>query len=145
MNDIAPKPEQAVPLTIPSALELLTTLLRIRDDCDALNSEEIREIIDEVIPRLAHPDFPSDLWTTADQAAADGEGWNIYEAHGGMEIERNDINDVEGARDFDSDDTAIEFVQEKAQAGSDMHARALAIHHKYLSIIERNARDAIGA
>lgn len=79
-----------------------------------------------------HPDFPDVNWTVADAEASDREGWNIYEAHGGLEIERNDTSDVEGAPHFESDDAAVESVFECAASGSERHARAMVIHAKYM-------------
>lgn len=86
----------------------------------------------------AHPGFPDDDWTLTDDAMADAEGWNIYDAGGELEIECNDVNTIQTARQFSDDDEAIEFVRERAQAGSTMHVRALAIHEKYLRLSRRS-------
>lgn len=83
---------------------------------------------------LFAPDYP-DHWTAADDDAACAEGWNIFEADGRgvLEIERIDCNDPphENAPTFKYDDDAIEHVRIRALQGSELHARALAIHRKY--------------
>jgi hypothetical protein len=80
---------------------------------------------------LVHDDFPDDHWTLDDASAADAEGWNIYDAGGVLEIERNDTNDVEGATFFPTDDDARDHVTRRALEGSEMHQRALKIDQKY--------------
>ena len=78
----------------------------------------------------AHPDFPQDRWSLADDHAADAEGWNLYDIGGKLEIERNDVNDCEGAPHL-TDKTALAHVTARAHAGSDLHIRALEIHDRY--------------
>lgn len=82
------------------------------------------------------PEYP-DHWTAADDDAAAAEGWGIFEADGRgvLEIERIDCNDPphEDAPTFEYDDDAIEHVRIRALQGSELHARALAIHRKYRS------------
>jgi len=80
---------------------------------------------------LAHPDFPETPWTSADDDAACREGWNIFEAHGVLEIERIDDNDIEDAPQFTTDDAAVAHVSKRALAGSLLHLRAMAIHAHY--------------
>lgn len=80
---------------------------------------------------LAHPDFPECPWTRADDDAACREGWNIWDAHGVLEIERIDENDIEGAPEFPTDDAAIAHVSKRALEGSLLHLRAMAIHSHY--------------
>jgi hypothetical protein len=84
---------------------------------------------------LVHPEF-EDRWTLADADEADQEGWNIYEAQGILEIERNDVNDPpdEDAPHFEYDDDAVDHVRTGAQTGSALHMRALAIHEKYVKL-----------
>jgi len=93
---------------------------------------------------LLHPHFPEDRWTIADAHAADAEGWNIFEAHGYLEIERNDVNHppYQDAPHWNSDDDAIDFVKAKAAEGSERHQRALAIHEKYDELIKEVAFSA---
>jgi hypothetical protein len=85
-------------------------------------------------PNLFAPEYP-DQWTAADANAADAEGWNIYEAtgYGVLEIERNQCNDPphEDAPTYEYDDDATEHVRIRAAHGSELHARALAIHRSY--------------
>lgn len=68
-------------------------------------------------------------WTTRDQARADREGWNLFDAGKyGWEIERDDERG-----EFGTDESAIAHVQMKADKGSAFHARALAIHYAHLA------------
>lgn len=80
------------------------------------------------------PEYP-DQWTATDADAANAEGWDIFEVDGRgvLEIERNDCNDPphENAPTWESDDAAIEHVRVRALQGSELHARALAIHRSY--------------
>jgi hypothetical protein len=85
----------------------------------------------KVTAHLAHPAFPDDHWTRDDTWAADSEGWNIYDAGGRLEIERNDVNDDENAPWFPTDDDALTYVSSRASEGSEMHLRALQIDQKY--------------
>lgn len=96
----------------------------------------LETIQDEGPQAPAHPDF-EDLWTNADQGRACSEGWAIFEAHGYLEIERNDVNDppYEDAPYHESDDAAIEHVRARAAQGSELHGRALVIHARYEELI----------
>jgi hypothetical protein len=77
-----------------------------------------------------HPDFPDAQWTVADANAAEAEGWNIYDAGGVLEIGRNDVNHDENTLTFADHDDAVVHVSICARAGSELHQRALAIHHR---------------
>ena len=98
--------------------------------------KEVREAV------LVHPEF-EDRWTLADADEADQEGWNIYEAKGILEIERNDVNDPpnEDAPHFEYDDHAVDHVRAGAQTGSALHVRALAIHEKYVKLATEEPTD----
>lgn len=77
-------------------------------------------------------------WTTADQNAADAEGWNIFEAEGSVQnkdgrspyqIQRIDFpEDEEGNQipaPFGDDRDAWEHIWSEAAAGSELHQRAI--------------------
>ena len=81
----------------------------------------------------AHPSSPQVDWTNADEDAARAEGWAIYDADGGLEIEKNDTSDApyEGAPEFKDDAEALAHVERRAAAGSELHRRALEIHRAW--------------
>lgn len=62
-------------------------------------------------------------WTKDDSAAAYAEGWDIFDSdERGLEIERVDELGV-----FGSDQEAVEFVSVRADYGSPLHVKAMAI------------------
>jgi carbon storage regulator len=82
----------------------------------------------------AQPDFPDD-WSIEDQHIAESEGWAIFEAYCGLEIDKDDDSDA-----FDTGDAAVLHVFNRASEGSELHARALKIHASYLHAIYIAAR-----
>jgi hypothetical protein len=70
---------------------------------------------------LAAPEaLPEPEWSTADQHQASREGWAIFND---CEIQCDDE-----AEAFESDEAAIRWIRFRAEAGSDLHQRALRIH-----------------
>ena len=61
-------------------------------------------------------------WTHDDDIAAAMEGWGVFDAGDGLEIERDDEAEM-----FDRDADAIAFVESHAKTGRDLHIRALTI------------------
>lgn len=100
----------------------------------------LRDSLNEAIRlSLAHPDFPDDIFSTSDQEGACAEGWAIFEAHGYLEIEKDDNPESDDVPEFESDDAAIAHVEARAAAGSTLHHRALVIHRKYEDAIRKAA------
>jgi hypothetical protein len=64
--------------------------------------------------------------------AAEGEGWDLFNASGVMEIERDD----EGGT-FDTDTKALQHVLYRAMQGSKPHALALLLDGKLASEVEQ--------
>lgn len=67
-------------------------------------------------------------WTTRDQHRAEKEGWAIFEAHGGQEIEADQDSTRFKRKGVYRDDLAVRHVCRRAIAGSRFHVRALVIH-----------------
>jgi hypothetical protein len=67
-------------------------------------------------------------WTNRDQLRAEKEGWAIFEAHGGQEIEADHDSRRFVRNGVAYDDKAVAHVCRRALAGSRMHVRALVIH-----------------
>lgn len=81
------------------------------------------------------------VWTRHDSVRAQVEGWDVFDAGAhGHEIERCDDSISFAGANFPDDDAAIDYVVERAKAGSKMHQRALAIHETgvchYVAIVE---------
>ncbi|HEY0943930.1 MAG TPA: hypothetical protein VGD81_01640 [Opitutaceae bacterium] len=57
------------------------------------------------------PTAPDIEWTPADSAAADKEGWNLFNVETSPEIQRDDEADL-----FPTDDAAVEFVRSSRTA-----------------------------
>lgn len=74
-----------------------------------------------MVEQAAHKTTPAE-WSRADSEAALAEGWDVWDADGVLEIQRDDDAEV-----FDSDAGAIAHVQRRAAEGSDLHARALKV------------------
>lgn len=82
--------------------------------------------------------LPEWIWTRADSRAACQEGWDLFEVSGCTDdgkhmIQRLDdpASDAElGFADpkFEGDDEAITFVAERGRQGSELHAKACALH-----------------
>lgn len=68
-----------------------------------------------------------EAWSRADSEAALAEGWDVWDAEGVLEIQRDD-DPERGARAFGSDAAARDWVMRRAAAGSDLHARAYRLH-----------------
>jgi hypothetical protein len=82
---------------------------------------------DAFVDELSFADAPRKMpvWTAADCAVADEQGWNLFNidnATGRAEIQRDDEVAV-----FSSDDAAIEFVQKQAKGGDVVATKALQI------------------
>jgi hypothetical protein len=91
-----------------------------------------------LVPGPAELNLPQhDLvhWTEEDQAAAEREGWCLFEIGGGLwELQRDDDSEA-----FWNDDEALRVVAERATlpyaasqrngAPPSLHARALALHY----------------
>ena len=81
--------------------------------------------IDHVVKLAAH------RWSAVDDLAAMREGWSVFDnSERGLEIERVDDMELDGQSQgarFESDDQAIAYVYYKAQEGSALHQKALAL------------------
>lgn len=66
-------------------------------------------------------------WSPADSAAAEAQGWDIFDAGGdrGLEIERIDLPEDGSDATFGSDDAALAFVARRAIAKDPLALRAL--------------------
>jgi hypothetical protein len=67
--------------------------------------------------------MPEYQWTTEDCAAADAQGWNLFESHGDMvelQIQRDDEGGV-----FADDEAAAKHVQVMADVGDPVAIRAI--------------------
>jgi len=67
--------------------------------------------------------YEHEVWTPEDSVQAQTEGWDVF--HNGFVhlIQRLDEAEI-----FDEDFRAIKFVCRKAEAGSELHKKALIIH-----------------
>lgn len=67
-------------------------------------------------------------WADQDNAQAEKEGWAVFEAHGGQEIEADSESNRFMRKGVFRDDLAVEHVCKRALAGSRLHVRALVVH-----------------
>jgi hypothetical protein len=71
-------------------------------------------------------------WTARDSEEAMIEGWDVFDAdYYGLEIERIDTPEDGSRPAFANDVEAVRFVEARAAAGSELHAKALAIHREH--------------
>jgi hypothetical protein len=84
------------------------------------------------------------MWTQEDHRRAVQEGWALFETTRGREIQRLDnpcmvdgLNYSEPL--FDGDIAAFRFVVERAEAGSDLHLRALALDPMVKAILAQES------
>lgn len=65
----------------------------------------------------------NEMFTEDMRRIAEEEGWNLFENHRGIGIERDDERGI-----FDTDEEAFDFVVRLADAGSRLHEIAVLIH-----------------
>jgi len=74
-------------------------------------------------------------WDVGDNLNAEALGWGLFDtgSDGHPHFEIQGIDDPERGYppEFESDADALDYVIARAADGSDLHARALAIHRQY--------------
>jgi hypothetical protein len=64
----------------------------------------------------------SGTWTQQDSEAACAEGWDLFDAHGEMQVQRLDEAEI-----LDGDHAAWQIIVNGCAAGSTLHVKAFAL------------------
>ncbi|EKQ70321.1 hypothetical protein OsccyDRAFT_0602 [Leptolyngbyaceae cyanobacterium JSC-12] len=91
----------------------------------SMSYDDIEEALDvwESSPPELLTVYEHEVWTKEDSIQAVTEGWDVF--HNGFVYQ---IQRLDEAEIFDEDFRAIKFVCRKAEAGSELHKKALIIH-----------------
>jgi hypothetical protein len=93
---------------------------------DEFHEETAREYAERVLSRA----WDCTYWTRDDQVNAIAEGWHLSMGRGylGAEQHRDRIGASYSQHDFRTTEEAIEHVLARAEQGSELHCRAIALH-----------------